>query len=111
VLFAVLSGARVSGPGRCTPGPIDCEVLSLGQGQVENVASSSAAAAIAEISVTQISVDRHPSAAAAQRTRRSASANGRALVAKANLSVLHLFKYDPGLGAVVDERNLTVGGS
>src|SRR5205823_220376 len=37
VLFAVQPGAAVSGPGTCTPGPIDCEVLTLAPGQTEGV--------------------------------------------------------------------------
>src|SRR6185312_3598330 len=35
VLFAVQPGAVVSGHGTCTPGPIDCEILSLSPGQTE----------------------------------------------------------------------------
>ena len=34
VLFAVQQGAAVSGPGTCTPGPIDCEILALAPGQI-----------------------------------------------------------------------------
>ena len=37
VLFAVQPGTVVHGPGKCTPGAIDCEVLSLGANQVESV--------------------------------------------------------------------------
>ena len=47
----VQPGAIVHGPGKCTPGAIDCEVLSLGANQVESVsvqtpASSRSARAI-----------------------------------------------------------------
>ena len=37
VLFAVQPGTVVHGPGKCTPGAIDCEVLSLGTNQIESV--------------------------------------------------------------------------
>ena len=37
VLFAVQAGAVVHGPGQCTPGPIDCEIVSLKPNQIESV--------------------------------------------------------------------------
>jgi hypothetical protein len=39
------------------------------------------------------------------------SAAGRRLLSTSTLSALSLFQYEPSLGAVVDLRNLTVGGS
>jgi hypothetical protein len=113
VLFVVQPGTVVSGPGTCTPGPIDCEILSLGQDQTEGLATQSPTGlvSVAMFAVTGISTDRHSSAAAADRARRSESAAGRALLDKSTLSALSLFRYAPSLGAVVDMRNLTVGGS
>ncbi len=108
VLFAVQPGTTVSGPGSCTPGPIDCEVLSLGQDQVENVSSGLASASFA---VTAVTAEQHPSAAAANAARRAVSEAGRELMANSPLSALGLFEYQPQVGAVVDLRNLTVGGN
>jgi hypothetical protein len=113
VLFAVQPGTVLSGPGTCTPGPIDCEILSLGQDQIEGLAvrSSTSTVPVALFAVTGIKADQHPSAAAADQARRVASAAGRNLLSSSTLSALSLFQYDPSLGAVVDLRNLTVGGS
>jgi hypothetical protein len=41
VLFAVEPGTVLSGPGICTPGPIDCEILSLAQDQTEGLSRQS----------------------------------------------------------------------
>jgi hypothetical protein len=109
VLFAVEPYASLSGPGKCTPGPVDCEILSLAPGQIEQL--SSGAVDVAKFGVTEITADRHPSAAAADKARRVESAAGRRLLSQANLSALSLFAYRPSAGAIIDLRNLSVGGN
>ena len=42
VLFVVEPGTVVSGAGTCTPGPIDCEILSLAPGQTEGLSKQGA---------------------------------------------------------------------
>jgi hypothetical protein len=113
VLFAVQPRTVLSGPGTCTPGPIDCEILSLGQDQIEGLAvrSSTGTVPVALFAVTGIKADQLASAAAADQARRAASAAGRNLLSSSTSSALSLFRYDPSLGAVVDLRNLIVGGS
>jgi hypothetical protein len=113
VLFAVQPGTVVNGPGDCTPGPIDCEVLSLGQDQTESLSmqSSSGVTSVALFAVTDIKVDDYPTAAGAAAARRNESAAGRKLLNQSSLSALSLFRYEPSLGVVVDLRNLTVGGN
>ncbi|MBV9606986.1 MAG: hypothetical protein JO027_17875 [Solirubrobacterales bacterium] len=112
VLFAVQPGAAVGGPGTCTPGPIDCEILSLSPGQTEGVSEQTATGSspVALFSVNSISAVDHPTAAAADAARRTASTAGRKLLDNTTLSAVSLFQYDPNVGAVVDLRNLTVGG-
>jgi hypothetical protein len=112
VLFAVQPGAAVGGAGTCTPGPIDCEILSLAPGQTEGVSEQTASGStpVALFSVNSISAVGHPTAAAANAARRAASEDGRQLLANTPLSAVSLFQYDPSVGAVVDLRNLTVGG-
>jgi hypothetical protein len=111
VLFAVLPGAVLGGPGVCTPGPVDCEILSLAQGQTEavGVKTSSGQSWSALFAVSAISAVTYPSAAAADRARRSESAAGRRILESSSAPSLSLFKYDPSVGAVLDLRNLTVG--
>jgi hypothetical protein len=113
VLFAVQSGAVVSGPGRCTPGPLDCEILTLAPGETEGIAtqSTNGPVSVALFQITGISVDRFGSKAAAAKARATTDAVGRTLLANSTSSTLSLFQYDPSLDAVVDERNLTVGGN
>ncbi len=113
VLFAVEPGTVVSGSGTCTPGPIDCEVVTLSPGQTEGISkqAGSGSTPVALFSVNSISVDQHPSVAAANKARQTASDVGRELLSHSPLSALSLFQYDPSVGAVVDLRNLTVGGS
>jgi hypothetical protein len=60
--------------------------------------------------VTGITAAQNPSAAAADTARRAESATGRSLIDHSTLTALSLFQYEPSLGAVVDLRNLTVGG-
>ena len=113
VLFAVQPRAVVSGPGTCTPGPIDCEILSLGQEQIENlgVRLTSGVQTVASFAVTGISAAQHASVAAAQRARRQASPAGRVIINHSTSASLALFPYEPSIGAVVDLRNLSVGGN
>jgi hypothetical protein len=113
VLFAVQPGTVVHGPGKCTPGAIDCEVLSLGANQVESVSVQTPTGVIpvAQFAVTAIGTDNHGSRAAAAKARRQASEAGRRLLSKSTLKALSLFEYDPSIGAVLDLRNLTVGGN
>jgi hypothetical protein len=113
VLFAVQPGTVVGGPGTCTPGPIDCEVLSLAPGQTEGVSlrTANGVKPVALFAVTQISADHHPTVAAADKARQASSPAGRRLLAKSTLSALSLFDYEPSIGALVDQRNLTVGGN
>ena len=112
VLFVVEPGTVVSGAGTCTPGPIDCEILSLRPGQTEGISTQtgSGSTPVALFSVNSISADQHPSVAAANKARETASAVGRELLNRSPLSAISLFQYDPSVGAVVDLRNLTVGG-
>jgi hypothetical protein len=111
VLFAVQPGTVVAGPGVCTPGPIDCEILSLGQDQTEAI-SSHDSGAHALFAITGVTAVNHASAALANLARHAASSAGRAALnrSSSSLPALSLFKYDPSVGAIVDLRDLTVGG-
>lgn len=112
VLFAVQPGTIVSGPGVCTPGPIDCEVLSLGANQTEKLSTRAGSlnpSEVAQFQVTRISVNNYSSSAAATRARRAHSSAGQTLLAKFSLTALSLFRYELGVGSVVDLRNLKVG--
>jgi hypothetical protein len=111
-LFVVQPGTVVSGPGTCTPGPTDCEILSLAQEQIESLAVSTgnATSNVALFAVNAITADGHASVAAAHHARREASAPGRSLLAASTLPALPLFQYQPDVGAVVDLRSLAVGG-
>jgi hypothetical protein len=110
VLFAVLPGTNISGPGRCIPGSVDCEVLALGVNQVETVWGSNPSTAT-EFAVTAIGAGTLPTRAAAMKVRTATSAQGRALLAASGLIAPNtMFSYDANLGAIVDLRNL-VGGN
>jgi hypothetical protein len=111
VLFAVEPGTVVDGPGTCTPGPIDCEILSLGQDQTESISTQTGlgTSQVALFAVTGLTTTKYSSAAAADRARRSKYAAGQALLNKSALPALSLFQYQPSLGYVVDLRNVTVG--
>lgn len=111
VLFAVQPGTVVAGPGACTPGPIDCEILSLGQDQTEAI-SSHDSGAHALFAITGVTALNHSSAALASLARHAASSAGRAVLdsSSSSLPALSLFKYEPSVGAIVDLRDLTVGG-
>jgi hypothetical protein len=108
VFFAVQPGTSVNGPGTCTPGPIDCEILSLAQDQTESVSGGGVSTSFA---VTGITAEQHSSVAAANQARRAVSPAGSKLLSQSTLSALSLFQYQPSVGAVVDLRNLTVGGN
>lgn len=113
VLFAVEPGAVVNGPGTCIPGPLDCEILSLGQDQTEKLSAQTGsldASEVALFAVTGISATSYPSAGAADKARRAVSSTGRALLANSSTASLSLFQYEPSLGSIVDLRNLKVGG-
>ncbi|MFZ0975012.1 MAG: hypothetical protein WAN22_22490 [Solirubrobacteraceae bacterium] len=113
VVFVVEPGTVVSGAGACTPGPIDCEIITLKPGQTEGISkqTSTGSTPVALLAVNSISADQYPSAAAANKARKTASDIGRELLNQSRLSAISLFQYDPSVGAVVDLRNLTVGGS
>ncbi len=66
---------------------------------------------MAQFTVTAIKAHDDGSAAAANKARRTESAVGRRLLAQSTSNALSLFRYEPSLGAVVDLRNLTVGGN
>jgi hypothetical protein len=112
-LFAVEPGAVIGGPGKCIPGPIDCEILSLGQDQTEALGqqTSGGVASVALFAVTGITAAGHSSVAAANQARQAASVAGRRLLSNSTSSVLPLFQYESSLGAVVDQRNLVIGGN
>jgi hypothetical protein len=111
VLFAVQPGAVVSGPGKCIPGPLDCEILSLGQDQTERLSAqqgSIGASQVALFAITSVTAANHGSAAAANKARGDVSSAGRALLDKSNYPALSLFQYEPSVGSIVDLRNLGV---
>ncbi len=113
VLFAVLPGAVVSGPGRCVPGTVDCEVLVLSPNQIEDLGrqTSTGTAQVTQFAVTGVQAVRYPSVAAADRARSQVSDIGRQMLASAELPAVSLFPYDARLGALLDERSLSAGGS
>ena len=112
VLFAVQPGVVVSGAGSCIPAPIDCEILSLHQGQIEalGMRSSSGVEPVALFAVTGITAADHPSVADANKARQESSAAGRAVLSASPSAALSLFQYQASIGALVDLRNLTVEG-
>ena len=113
VLFLVQPGTVVHGSGTCTPGPIDCQILALAPNHIESLSrqSGTQAVPVAQMAITGINAEKQASAAAADKLRRQESAAGRRLLDHSTLTALSLFQYQPSLGAVVDLRNLTVGGS
>ena len=112
VMFAVQPGTVVNGPGVCTPGPIDCEVMSLALDQTESLSQQTPTGVnqVALFAVTNISAADHNSTAAADKARRREDSAGRAVLNHSTLDALSLFQYQPSLGVVVDLRNLQVGG-
>jgi hypothetical protein len=113
VIFAVEPGTVVHGPGICTPGPIDCEILSLAPYQIEGVAAASSSGKVSGtlMSITGISAQDYPSPGAADQARLNASTTGRRILDASPPKALSLFVYKPGVGAVVDLSNVTVGGN
>jgi hypothetical protein len=113
VLFAVQPAAVLYGPGTCIPGRINCQILSLGEDQIETVGLKTATGSVplAQFAVTAVSADRHRTPAAAQEARRQTSAFGQRVLRATHLSALSLFPYMPSVGAIVDRRNLTAGGN
>ena len=113
VIFAVEPGTVVHGPATCTPGPIDCEILSLAPNEIEGVASESASGRVTGtlLSITGISAEGYSSPAAANQARLSESGAGRRLLNASPPKALSLFQYKPSFGAVVDLSNVTVGGN
>jgi hypothetical protein len=128
VLFLVEPGTTVSGPGTCTPGPVNCEILSLKPNQIEKISSSSsgggqivslssntrvgdAAPAPVNFAVTSLGPQAHDTVSAAAQARQEESAAGHVLVKESKAGALSLFHYDPSIGAVVDLRNVSVGGN
>jgi hypothetical protein len=109
VLFVVQPGTIVTGPGTCTPGPIDCQVLSLAPDETEQLATLGTSVAL--FSVTGIKIEHYPTAVAADKARRAASPAGRSIVASSTLTAVSLFQYRPTIGAVVDLRTLSVQGA
>jgi hypothetical protein len=114
VLFVVQPGTLVRGPGRCTPGPIDCEIVSLAPGQIEWLGTSGSGTTgvtgVALMAVTAISAANYSSSAAAEKARNDESAVGRRLLSQSTYKSLSLFEFKPSLGALVDLSNVTVGG-
>jgi hypothetical protein len=108
VLFALLPGTSASGPATCTPGPLYCQVISLAPGQTETLSSGTRSV---RFQVTAISVVQFPSVALANKARAAVSATGKALLSSSIWTLSQLFDYEPAVGAVVDQLNLTVGGS
>jgi hypothetical protein len=88
-------------------------VLSLAVGQVESVSvqTPTGIQPVSQFAVTAIGTDDHGSRAAGGKARRQSSAAGRRLLSNSTLKALSLFEYDPSIGAVLDLRNLTVGGN
>jgi hypothetical protein len=113
VLFAVQPGTVVSGKGVCIPGPIDCEILSLAQGQTErlSVQTSHGPVRVAMFAVTRIIAAKHSSRSAAMKVRHQESKAGRRVLEHSSLKALKLFRYEPSTGAVIDLRNLTLRNS
>jgi hypothetical protein len=111
VLFAVAPGTVVRGPGACTPGPLDCQILSLAPNQIEAVATTDATGRLsgALVAVTAIKANGYASSTAADKARRAESAVGRRLLKAAKLKALARFRYQEILGAVVD-LGTAVGG-
>ena len=112
VLFALQPGTVVRGGGTCIPGPTDCELLSLRKSQVERVEATTQDGVMpqAMFAVTAITMQKHANAAAARAARRVQNAYGHRLLKASTAAALSLFQYDPSIGALVDKRNLSVGG-
>ena len=113
VLFVVAPGTSLSGPAKCLPGRIDCQIISLAPNQIESlyVKGATGPTHVSDFAVTGINTTSHKSAAAAGRVRRQVSKTGQKLLKSLHYDALALFPYEPSVGAIVDQRNLTSGGS
>ena len=103
------AGHRVSGPGSCIPGAIDCEMLvARRQTRSSRVGRRAppAACAVRRHGRSRGAAIAHVGRGSARRRRRVRPA-ARACSAGADLTALSLFPFDPRLGALVDLRNLT----
>src|SRR5262249_18300099 len=109
----VQPGTQVSGPGTCTPGPIDCSVLIVPENKTENVGvvTSTGVQPVTQFTVTGITATDYASKAEADQSPTKESAFGRHLLSTSTAPALSLFEYEPSVGAVIDLRDLTVGGS
>lgn len=112
VLFAVQNGAALSGPGSCIPGPVDCELLELRPGQLEQLSGQTPGGVVySELSISKIVSRKLKSKAAARTARIKTSSAGFSLLKNTTSSVLSLFPYDAKIGAILDRRNLGAGGN
>jgi hypothetical protein len=112
VLFAVEPGTVGRGAGQCIPGPVDCEILSLAPHQIEKLEAQTQDGVMPQalFAVTAIATQQYQSATQADSARRVQSAFGHSLLRQSTGTALSLFPYQPSLGALVDQRNLSVGG-
>jgi hypothetical protein len=113
VLFVVMPGTILSGPAKCLPGKVDCQLISLAPNQIESVYTSGASGPthVSDFAVTAIRTTSHKTVAEADKARRQVSKTGQKLINGLKYDALSLFPYEPGVGAIVDQRNLTAGGS
>jgi hypothetical protein len=113
VLFVVMPGTILSGPAKCLPGKVDCQLISLAPNQIESLYTTGTSGAIhvSDFAVTSIRPVSHKSVAEANKARRQVSTAGQKLLRGLKYDALSLFPYEPGVGAIVDQRNLTAGGS
>lgn len=113
VLFAVVPGTILSGPAKCLPGQVDCELISLAPNQIESlyVHGATGPSHVSDFAVTGIKTVPHKTAAAADKARRDVSKDGEKLLKTLKYDALTLFPYEVSEGAIVDQRNLTAGGS
>jgi hypothetical protein len=63
------------------------------------------------MAVTAINAADYSSPAAADKARTATSKNGRRALSDSTSRALSLFQFKPGLGALVDLSNVTVGGN
>ena len=78
VLFVVAPGTILSGPAKCLPGRIDCQIISLAPNQIESlyVKGATGPTHVSDFAVTGITTTSHKSAADAGRVRRQVSKTG-----------------------------------
>ncbi len=113
VLFVVQPGTILKGPAKCLPGKVDCQIISLAPNQIESmyVNTASGPSHVSDFAVTGIRTVSHKTAADATKARRQVSKTGQKLLSALKYEALALFPYEPGVGAIVDQRNLSAGGS